>query len=161
MHSARLADVTWKRVPTPVRVWIDAIGVDARILPVGVVSGTWTMEVPADVSVVGWYRFGPSPGAAGSSVLVGHVDSRAQGAGVFFRLSQLAPRDRVVVEFGSGRLEWFEVVARRSYDKSNLPDRVFARTGGPVLTLITCGGSFDYRTHHYADNVVVFAVPID
>jgi len=27
------------------------------------------------------------------------------------------------------------------------------------LVLLTCGGAFDEATHHYADNVVVYAVP--
>ena len=27
------------------------------------------------------------------------------------------------------------------------------------VALITCGGDFDWNTHHYADNVVLFAQP--
>jgi len=32
--------------------------------------------------------------------------------------------------------------------------------GSPVLTLITCGGSFSESTRHYDSNVVVYAVPV-
>ena len=45
-------------------------------------------------------------------------------------------------------------------DKSALPvDRLFARDGAPVLTLVTCGGEFDRATRNYRQNVVVTARP--
>jgi sortase (surface protein transpeptidase) len=160
VHSARLFDSRQPRGPAPSGLRITAIGVDARIVPVGVVSGTTAMEVPADISAVGWYRFGPSPGEPGSSLLVGHVDSRIRGAGVFFRLTQLRPGDQVVVEFGPSQSERFRVMARRLYPKNRLPTLAFTRTGRSFLTLVTCGGSFDERTHHYLSNVVVFAVRV-
>jgi hypothetical protein len=34
---------------------------------------------------------------------------------------------------------------------------VFGPTPGSALRLITCGGAFDWSTHRYLDNVVVFA----
>ena len=40
------------------------------------------MDLPEDVDRVGWYRFGPAPGADGSAVLAGHVDDAEQGLGV-------------------------------------------------------------------------------
>jgi len=36
---------------------------------------------------------------------------------------------------------------------------LFARSGQPRLTLITCGGSFDAAGGSYRDNVVITAVP--
>lgn len=53
----------------------------------------------------------------------------------------------------------FAPVTRRRYGRDGLPARVFAREGGPVLTPITCGGTFDPRIGRYLDNVVVYAVP--
>ena len=51
-------------------------------------------------------------------------------------------------------------VRTRLVDKPELPRaEVFARTGDPTLTLVTCGGQFDSSTHHYRSNVVVTAVP--
>ena len=35
----------------------------------------------------------------------------------------------------------------------------FARDGAPVLRLVTCGGDFDFASHHYRSNVVVTAHP--
>ena len=45
------------------------------------------------------------------------------------------------------------------YPKSAFPtEAVYGPTSRPTLRLITCGGTFDFSTGHYIDNVVVFAV---
>ena len=162
VRSARLKDYEPpRRGPRPVGLTIGAIGVRAAIVPVGVEAGSRHVQVPADVHVVGWYRFGPPPGAGGSAVLLGHVDSWTQGPGVFFRLRELEPADVIWVTFANGSESSFRVVARRSYPKSGLPGRVFEREGPSSLALVTCGGSFDQATRSYSDNVVVFAAPHD
>ncbi|MGH2528657.1 MAG: class F sortase [Actinomycetota bacterium] len=162
VRSARLEDYEPPpRGPRPIGLTIEAIGVRAPIVPVGVEVGSRNVEVPSDVDAVGWYRFGPSPGADGSAVLLGHVDARTQGPGVFFRLRELEPADVVLVTFGNGSEFSFRVVARRSYAKSGLPPMLFEREGRPILALVTCGGSFDQASRSYSDNVVVFAVPRD
>jgi hypothetical protein len=159
VHPARLSDEPRAEAVAPVGLRLPAIEVDAAIEPVGVDNGTGLTAVPEDIDQVGWYRFGPAPGEPGSAVLLGHVDSRVQGIGAFFRLSSLELGARVVVVFGDGTTRAFTVVGRRSYPKSALPPAVFDRTGPPRLALITCGGAFDRATRHYADNVVVYAVP--
>jgi sortase (surface protein transpeptidase) len=141
----------------PERLRIGAIGVDAPILPVGVTAGT--TEIPADVHEVGWYRFGGRLGISGSTLLLAHVSSGTQGRGVFFRLRELAPGDDVIVEMRDGSSSGFRVIARRSYAKEVLPDRLFSRKGPAILALVTCGGRFSEATGRYEDNVVVFAVP--
>jgi Sortase domain len=162
IRSARLKDYEPpRRGPRPVGLTIGAIGVRAPIVPVGVEAGSSHVQVPSDVHVVGWYRFGPSPGAGGSAVLLGHVDSWTQGPGVFFRLRDLEPADVIRVTFANGSESSFRVVARRSYPKSGLPGGLFEREGPSFLALVTCGGSFDQATRSYSDNVVVFAVPRD
>jgi sortase (surface protein transpeptidase) len=119
------------------------------------------MEVPYDVDTVGWYRHGPLPGASGSAVLAAHVDLAGKGPGVFFDLTTLTPGDVMVVDFNDGSQAGFEVLARRTYDRSSLPlDTIFADEGPPFLTLVTCGGAFDRSTRHYESNVVVYAVPV-
>ena len=78
----------------PVRVRLPALGVDAPVTPVGV-DDRGRMDVPFDIRTVGWYRFGPGPGATtGSAVLSGHVDDRDQGYGAFHRLGDLARQHR-------------------------------------------------------------------
>jgi hypothetical protein len=77
-----------------VSIEIPAVGVDAPVVPVGLLADR-TMEVPA-VDQAGWYEPGPRPGEAGPAVIVGHVDSR-RGPAVFFWLQELRPGDRIVV----------------------------------------------------------------
>jgi sortase (surface protein transpeptidase) len=141
----------------PERLRIGAIDVDAPILPVGVTAGT--TQIPADVHEVGWYRFGGRPGTSGSTLLVAHVSSGTQGPGVFFRLRDLVPGDDVVVEMRDGSSSVFRVIARWSYAKEALPDRLFDRTGPAMLALVTCGGPYSQATGRYEDNIVVYAVP--
>ena len=160
VHSARLSDLRQPRTgPAPVGIVIPGIGLEARVVPVGVDRRTGGVEVPPDVRTVGWYRFSPAPGKPGSSVLLGHVDSGTQGPGAFFRLGSLEPGSEVRVQLADGSSRRFRVVARRAYLKSRLPAMMFERTGRPVLTLVTCGGPFNASIGHYRDNVVVYAVP--
>jgi hypothetical protein len=144
----------------PVRVDLPSLGVSAAIRPVGV-DDRGTLQIPADVAVVGWYRYGPRPGdPAGSTVLSGHLDSAEQGRGAFFRLRRLAPGESIVVHGSDGRARRYRVVARQEWPKGKVPlDRLFARTGAPRLTLVTCGGGFREDVGSYLDNVVVTAVP--
>lgn len=159
VRSARLSDQeVSNETLTPVRLGIPALGVDAPIIPIGV-EAKGSMEVPEDVSTAGWYRFGPLPGSRGSAMLIGHVDSRTQGPGVFFGLSKLRLGERIGVQLTGGSTQVFVVAARRFIAKDELPQDLFAREGPPRLTLVTCGGGFDERTRSYSHNVVVYAVP--
>ena len=54
----------------------------------------------------------------------------------------------------------YRVVSRETFGKDAIPlTALFAATGAPRLTLITCGGPFDSESLSYLDNVVVTAVP--
>lgn len=144
----------------PTRLAIPAIGVDAPVNPVGLLSDG-SMEVPGDVASIGWYEPGILPGASGSAVLAGHVDSREQGRGAFFDLRLVDPGDAITVEHDDGGTTTWEVTERRSYPKDVLPiDDIFTRFSETRLVLITCGGAFDRDTRHYTQNVVVYAHPV-
>ena len=144
----------------PVGIRLPGVGVDAPVLPVGV-DGSGEMAVPPDVRTVGWYRFGPGPGAAaGSSVLAGHVDDREQGRGAFYRLVELAVGEPVQVQLADGTELGYRVRDVQRVAKSSLPvEELFGRDGRPRLVLITCGGEFDRAAGRFRDNVVVFAEP--
>ncbi|WP_420121700.1 class F sortase [Nakamurella sp.] len=143
----------------PDRVRIPALGVDAAVTPVGVAQDG-EVEVPEDVSTVGWYRFGPVPGAGGSSVLVGHVDDYRQGVGVLARIGDLNPGDTVEIAGADGSVRGFTVVAREQWNKTEVPlDRLFDRGGESRLVLLTCGGAFDDSRLGYTDNIAVTAIP--
>jgi hypothetical protein len=142
----------------PVRLHLPVLAVDAAVVPVDT-DADGGLAIPADPAVVGWWRRGAAPGApTGSVVLVGHVDTSAAGPGALFRAATLRPGDRVVLGTASGDLP-YAVAAVRHYPKVALPAEVFGVDGTPRLVLVTCGGTFDRRTRHYSDNVVVYAVP--
>ncbi len=144
----------------PLRVRVAALAVDAPVTPVDV-DPDGALAVPADPGVVGWWRAGARPGAgAGTVVLAGHVDTRADGPGALFRLAALRPDDRVVVETAAGEVDYV-VQGVRHYPKAALPAEAFDTGGSARLVLITCGGVFDRSTRRYADNVVAYAVPDD
>jgi Sortase domain len=143
----------------PVRLRIAAIGVNAAVVPVGT-AADGTLGIPASPSVVGWWAGGGSPGqASGATVLVGHVDSAAQGPGALFKLQQRRPGAAVTVAAG-GRAWRYVVRAVRAYAKARLPSAaVFGQRVTPRLVIITCGGPFDAATGHYLDNIVAWAAP--
>ena len=145
--------------PVPVAVTIDGIGVEvAPVVDVGV-EDNGDMEIP-EADSVGWYRFNAAPGEAGSAVLAAHISFDGQ-PGVFRYLDKASIGDRVIVQFDDGSRSEFEIIELAQYDKQELPsDRVFAKTGNPVLTLITCGGDFNRSLRSYKDNVVAYAIPI-
>ncbi|MEZ5116813.1 MAG: class F sortase [Candidatus Nanopelagicales bacterium] len=144
----------------PVLVRIPRLGVTAEVVPVGV-TPDGQVRVPDDVARVGWYRFGPTPGASrGSTVLVGHRDGLGQGEGALYGLGGADVGDRVLVTRSDGRVVRYRVVAREALDKAGLPVReLFARSGQHRLTVITCGGAYDAQAGGYVQNVVVTAVP--
>jgi LPXTG-site transpeptidase (sortase) family protein len=129
------------------------------VVAVGV-AGDGQMEVPERVDDVGWYRFGPAPGAAtGSAVLAGHVDDRVQGDGAFADLGGLAPGDEVLVDRPEGSVAYV-VREVRTFRKDTLPVADLFREGGPPrLALVTCDGPFDTDVGRYRDNLVVLAEP--
>jgi sortase (surface protein transpeptidase) len=145
----------------PARIELPSLGVDTAIVPVGV-NSDGLMDIPPDVSTVGWYRFGPAPGAAaGSAVLSGHVDDHLQGVGVFGRIGDLGPGDAVRIVDEAGVTRAFSVLSREEWSKGEAPlDRIFDRGGSSRLVLITCGGSFNSSTLGYDDNVAITAVPV-
>ncbi|RBY84045.1 class F sortase [Blastococcus sp. TF02A-30] len=151
---------TAEPAPAPARIAVPALGIDAPVDAVGV-AADGQMELPEDVSRVGWYRFGPTPGAAGSAVLAGHVDDAEQGLGALAPIADAEVGAEVVVTEAAGTVTRWRVVSREVITKQVLPvDRIFAREGAPRLTLVTCGGPFQPELRSYRDNVVVVAEPI-
>jgi len=147
--------------PIPRRVRIPTLGVDARIVPVGLEKGG-AIEIPENIRRVGWYDLGVPPGAnQGSAVLVAHRDGQVQGRGVFYDLGALDVGDQVVVRDDAGQSLRYSVVSRELILKKRLPyEELFAIDGPPRLTLISCGGYYDPDNGGYQDNVIVTAVPI-
>lgn len=144
----------------PVHLRIPALGIHGDVRPVGMSDAT-TMQVPDDITVVGWFDRSVLPIAeAGNTVLVGHRDGETDPNGVFRRLGEINEGDAITVHDHSGRRIDYEVTR-----VDVLHDEVFARvapnifrTDGPhQLVLLTCGGLYDENKGGYQANVVVIA----
>ncbi len=148
-----------RRGGRPVQVVVPSAGLDLAVRPVGV-ADDGQMRLPTDPAVLGWYRFGPGPGALGGAVvLAGHLDSWEYGVGPLVRLREVRPDDRILVADAGGRRSTYVVAEVRRYDRQRLPDRLFARSGPVRVHLITCGGSYEADRGGYQQNLVVTAVP--
>jgi sortase (surface protein transpeptidase) len=148
-----------KPVAAPVSLTIPLIGVQTQLITLGLTS-TGALQVPSTTSVAGWYTGSPRPGAIGSSIIVGHIDS-FKAPGVFFRLRELAAGDKVYVKRADGTLVEFRVTLVQQYLKDHFPtEAVYGPVPDPELRLITCGGVFDPATGHYLSNIVVYATEV-
>lgn len=143
----------------PIGLTIEALDVeDAAIIGVGV-EDNGDMEIPP-ADQVGWYEYGPTPGAEGSAVLAAHIAYDGQD-GVFVTLDRLELGSVIEVSYDDGSTSRFEAVSKEQYEKAQLPrDNIFARDGSPQLVLITCGGDFNRGLRSYEDNVVIYANPL-
>jgi hypothetical protein len=147
-------------VGDPIAISIPDLGVDSWIVPTGVLEDG-SVAVPPDASIAGWFAPGPRPGERGPAVIMGHFDSRKTGPGVFYRLRDLQVGSTVTVETTTGPID-FVVRSVEQFPKDRFPTAlVYGPVPEPALRLITCGGSFDYDTRHYRDNVVAFLVLAD
>ena len=143
----------------PVSVAIPAIGVNSKLLRLGV-NSDGTIQVPSlytSASEAAWYKYSATPGQIGASVIEGHLDSH-RGPAVFFRLGALRPGDSVDVTLADEITAVFRVTGVRQYPESHFPAKtIYGATHYAALRLITCGGTFDYATGHYLSATVVFA----
>ncbi|MFJ3942746.1 MULTISPECIES: class F sortase [Streptomyces] len=144
----------------PRRLDIPALDVTAPVVPRGL-DGQGAIEPPPFTrpGEVGWYEDGVRPGAVGTALIVGHVDTETRPA-VFYRLSTLRPGQRIRVVREDDRVAEFtvegvQVLARDHFDaRAAYGPR---RAGRAELRLITCGGTYDEASRTYTANVVVSA----
>ncbi|MFD1661920.1 class F sortase [Streptomyces caeni] len=144
----------------PLRVDIPAIRVQAPVVARGLDRNGAIEPPPFDQpGVVGWYAGGVKPGAAGTALFVGHVDTETKPA-VFYKLSTLRSGAKVRVVRDDGRVAEFTVEDVKVLDRERFDARQAYGTRQPgraELRLITCGGRFDRVSRSYTANVVVSA----
>jgi hypothetical protein len=163
-------------VVDPTAISIPKLGVASTLIPLGLTDEDCPAEPPClatpplDAPMqAGWYAGADpafpgdeyQPGEPGPAVIAGHVDGNGRD-GVFKRLHELEPGDRIVIERNDPQNPrpplTFLVDAVGFFPKDRFPtEDVYNEPGVPELRLITCGGSFDEASGHYRDNVVVWA----
>jgi sortase A len=148
--------VTQELGMVPLNVTISSIGLDAKIIPVGL-QEDGAMEVPEDVMEIGWYNKGARPGEKGNVVLAGHVDNYL-GKGVFFDLEDVSLDDEVVLSDSENSLR-YKIVKIESYPYDDGPiEEIYGFTSQKRLQLITCTGWFNPLTKNHEERLVVTAI---
>ena len=147
---------------SPVLVSIRSLELHSSVIPLTAYSGV--LEIPEDISNVGWFVGSASPGQKeGSAVLVGHRSGAEGERGAFSAIDSLKSGDFILVTTSEGVRLKYTVIEVEAVEVESIPavaNFVFDRQGEPRLTLITCGGDYESATGAPQENVVVTAVPV-
>ena len=143
--------------PTPIRLIIPKIGVDAPLESVGL-TASGEAGVPEDPSDAAWLNAGPRPGEEGTAVIDGHYGWKDGIPAVFDDLTKLQKGDRVYVEDQQGTVTTFVVRGIQTYgEHDNVSDVFVSSDKQSHLNLITCEGVWNKVSQSYSDRLVVFA----
>ena len=146
----------------PERLRIPAIGLDAKVVPVGRYSMEENGELYSVWQVadyaVGWHNTSAYPGHTGNIVLNGHHNIKGE---VFRRLVDLKEGDLVMV-YAEGHIYYYVVVEKHILKEKGEPPEVrrrnaqwIAPTDDERLTMVTCW-PYTNNTHR----LVVVAKPV-
>ena len=154
------------------RVLIAKYGVDAPVIVLGLDEDN-VMESPDEPCDVAWYDFTSYPGFGSNAVFSGHVDwfnlgsqgcrcdspggGGGPGGAVFWDLKNMVMGDLIEVRLQDGTVYEYEVISRRQVSGSSDFREIVSATEKEIITLITCGGTFDREDGHYRDRVVLQA----
>jgi LPXTG-site transpeptidase (sortase) family protein len=134
---------------SPTRLSVPAINVDVPLSHLKLDKAK-VLQPPIDPRQAGWWQ------RNGSTVIVGHVDSK-RGAAVFYRVRELKPGDTMTVSATDGSKITYVATKVEQVKKTKFPTDAVYRSGPGQLRLVTCGGAFDRKTGHYEDNIIVYA----
>ncbi len=122
------------------------------------------MGSPDNPHVIGWLDSSAAPGESGNTLLAGHRDfediAGNVGTGVCWELINTDVGDQMLVRDNEHGIYYvYSVIEAETIDPYD-PDaaRFLKDTSEPVVTLITCEGSFNAETHQYSHRRVVVGV---
>jgi Sortase domain len=141
----------------PIAINIQAASVDAVIETLEIVDGV--MQDPTGPWVVSWYKETGRLGVPDENVVVAaHVDYWNVGPAVFYNIRNLAEGDVVDLTGEDNDIYRYEVQWLKLFDADNAPiEDIVGNTDDTSLTMITCGGEFDYADGEYLSRTVVRA----
>lgn len=137
---------------------IPTIGINASIEPVGVLSnGDMAVPTQNPWDGVGWYKYGPYPGAHGSAVIDGHLDRPGGSPAVFWKLRNLHIGDIIMVVNPGEKPMHFRVMNMKYYAPNTAPlQTIFKNMMGTFLNLITCAGQWIPSQHQTTLRLVIY-----
>ena len=111
--------------------------------------------------IVSWYRGTGKLNQDNNIVLAGHLDYYDVGEAVFYNLGKLKKKDLVEVTGSDDTVYRYAVDSVEDVDIAELNadqvQEIVGKTSGEVLTLITCGGTFDSDAQQYSQRKIVRA----
>lgn len=142
----------------PVNIVVEKAGINATIEQQNIVEGV--MSNPSGPWVVAWYPQTATLGEQGNVVLAGHVDFWNVGPSVFFNVRDLVEGDEIVLtgendETFTYAVDWVETFLMEDLTTGGVLEDVTGHTDTRSVTLITCGGEFDYVNGEYLSRMVV------
>ncbi|MDO5111686.1 MAG: class F sortase [Clostridia bacterium] len=157
----------------PARISFTTLEQVCEIQPVGYVDPQTKEEVePEDMEpgksyamgtvdsniIAAWFKYGPAPGDRGNAILDGHNRWKNK-YGVFNDLIKLQTGDEIVIEMDDGSFTYWYVHEVNKFERESVPPEVMELHWGeePMLTLITCTGTFDYKVGTHTHRCVVVA----
>lgn len=145
-------------VGEPVSMTIESLKIDAPIELVDY-TASMAMEVPKNINVVGWFRYGAKAGEIGNAVFTAHLNNSLGQKGVFYNLNQLKVGDKILVKDSFAAQQSFTVTASTLYQINALPmDDIFGPSDKAQIQLITCAGKWNWKRWSYTERLLVTAV---
>ncbi len=113
---------------------------------------------PTSPWVVSWYEESAKLGEIGNVLMAGHLDYWDVGPAVLYNINNLNEGDLIQVTGDDDEIYTYSVLWRENFEVANAPIQdIVGPTDNESLTLITCGGPFDYANGVYLQRTVVRA----
>lgn len=148
----------------PMAIQIERAQVDAPIEEQEIIDGV--MQNPSGPFVVSWYKETGRLGEINNVVLSGHLNYWDVAEAVFFYVAELQEGDVIEVlgkddEVYSYEVEWVRPYTVEDLTPEIIQEEIVGRTPVESLTLITCGGPFDFQAGEYEERMVVRATRVE
>ena len=131
-----------------------------RVLRLGL-DKDGVIKTPRNVWDTGWYDGSSKPNeTTGAALILGHVSGPTNG-GIFYNLYRLAIGDDINVTQGDGTVFNYKVVAKEEVPVAdiNMNNYLISKNVDKAgLTLMTCAGEYNPKTHEYDKRLAVFAI---
>lgn len=150
---------------TPIEYLVPDIGVDA-VVEVGTITPEGVMEDPSGSWVMAWYEVLGAPGQESNVVMAGHLDYWDVGPAVLYDLPSLQAGAGMSLVMEDGQQFDYALDSINLYNVATdlTPEFIQTEVVGPTtreaLTVITCGGEFDYEAGHYLQRYVARAYKV-
>lgn len=140
----------------PVAIEIPNAAVNAQIEKQLIVDGV--MLDPTGPWIISWYEASSKLGEIGNVLMAGHLDYWDVGPAVLYNINSLNEGDLIRVTGEDDVVYTYSVVWRENFETATAPIQdIVGPTDAESLTIITCGGPFDYANGVYLQRTVVRA----